>query len=108
MLKVLSGGKFDIDYEVMSPTGEIINSGRKRKFGEFVFQNRGTGDYSFCFENGMSTFAEKKVEFEIIVCLKTRNYDIDIDILTNVVIIIVTKRSRLLDAYQRQSSTRRT
>ena len=33
-----------------------------------VFTARESGEYRFCFNNEMSTFAEKLVDFEIAVC----------------------------------------
>ena len=42
--------------------------GNKERQGDFVFTAQQTGEYSFCFSNDMSTFAEKIVDFEITVC----------------------------------------
>ena len=41
----------------------------KQRQGDFVFTGNDVGDYSFCFNNEMSTFAEKMVDFEIAVRL---------------------------------------
>jgi hypothetical protein len=41
--------------------------GQKERQGDFVFSANVVGDYSFCFDNEMSTFAEKYVDFEIAV-----------------------------------------
>lgn len=41
--------------------------GQKERQGDFVFTATETGEYSFCFSNQMSTFAEKFVDFEIAV-----------------------------------------
>lgn len=44
--------------------------GTKERQGDFVFTAQSIGEYSFCFNNEMSTFAEKMVDFEIAVrCL---------------------------------------
>ena len=43
--------------------------GQKERQGDFVFTAMETGEYRFCFDNQMSTFAEKFVDFEIAVCL---------------------------------------
>lgn len=64
---VQSGGSFDIDYEVTSPTNKVIMSGEKERQGDFAFTAQTPGDYSFCFSNQMSTFAEKFVDLEIAV-----------------------------------------
>jgi hypothetical protein len=44
--------------------------GTKERQGDFVFTAQSIGEYAFCFNNEMSTFAEKMVDFEIAVrCL---------------------------------------
>ena len=62
-----TGGSFDIDYEVSGPNNKIILDGSKEKQGDFVFTAGEAGEYRFCFNNEMSTFAEKMVDFEIAV-----------------------------------------
>ncbi|KAK4179530.1 emp24/gp25L/p24 family/GOLD-domain-containing protein [Triangularia setosa] len=64
---VQSGGSFDIDYEVTGPNGKYIMDGQKERQGDFVFTAREVGEYSFCFNNEMSTYTEKFVDFEIAV-----------------------------------------
>lgn len=66
-MQVQSGGSFDVDYIVEGPNGKIIMDGQKERQGDFVFSANVVGDYSFCFDNEMSTFAEKFVDFEIAV-----------------------------------------
>lgn len=39
----------------------------KERQGDFVFTAKEKGEYRFCFDNDMSTFAEKIVDFEISV-----------------------------------------
>jgi len=41
--------------------------GEKERQGDFVFTANDVGEYRFCFNNEMSTFAEKTVDFEIAV-----------------------------------------
>jgi hypothetical protein len=41
--------------------------GDKEKQGDFVFTANDVGEYRFCFNNEMSTWAEKLVDFEIAV-----------------------------------------
>lgn len=41
--------------------------GTKERQGDFVFTAQSVGEYRFCFNNEMSTFAEKLVDFEIAV-----------------------------------------
>ncbi|PHH63379.1 hypothetical protein CDD81_5980 [Ophiocordyceps australis] len=64
---VQSGGSFDIGYVAEGPGGKIILEGEKERQGDFVFTAQQAGDYSFCFDNEMSTFADKVVDFEISV-----------------------------------------
>ncbi|OJJ32981.1 hypothetical protein ASPWEDRAFT_174409 [Aspergillus wentii DTO 134E9] len=64
---VQSGGSFDVDYSVTGPGGKVIMSDTKERQGDFVFTAQSIGEYQFCFNNEMSTFAEKYVDFEIAV-----------------------------------------
>jgi len=64
---VQAGGSFDIDYTVKDHAGKIILDGERERQGDFVFTAQTAGEYSFCFSNDMSTFAEKIVDFEITV-----------------------------------------
>ena len=41
--------------------------GQKERQGDFVFTAKEQGEYRFCFNNEMSTFVEKMVDFEIAV-----------------------------------------
>lgn len=66
-MKVQSGGSFDIDYSVMGPDEKVIMENSKERQLDSVFTAKVTGEYSFCFNNEMSTFAEKMVDFEIAV-----------------------------------------
>jgi hypothetical protein len=70
--QVQSGGSFDVDYSVVGPTDKVILDGTKERQGDFVFTAQDQGEYRFCFNNEMSTFAEKMVDFEIAVCLHQR------------------------------------
>ncbi|KAI9047230.1 hypothetical protein LZ554_008684 [Drepanopeziza brunnea f. sp. 'monogermtubi'] len=64
---VQTGGSFDVDYEVLGPTLNVILDGQKERQGDFVFTATEAGEYSFCFNNKMSTYTEKFVDFEIAV-----------------------------------------
>ncbi|KKA16581.1 Erp2,4 [Rasamsonia emersonii CBS 393.64] len=64
---VQSGGSFDVDYSVVGPGEKVIMEGTKERQGDFVFTAQSVGEYRFCFNNEMSTFAEKMVDFEIAV-----------------------------------------
>jgi hypothetical protein len=41
--------------------------GDKERQGDFVFTANDVGEYRFCFNNEMSTWAEKLVDFEVAV-----------------------------------------
>ena len=65
--QVQSGGSFDIDYDVHGPNGRVIMENAHERQVDSVFTAKETGEYRFCFNNEMSTFAEKMVDFEIAV-----------------------------------------
>lgn len=56
-----------MDYEVVGPNERIIMKEEKERQGDFVFTATEVGEYRFCFNNQMSTFSEKFVDFEIAV-----------------------------------------
>lgn len=67
-----------VDYAVYGPTGEggkekIILEGSKERQGDFVFTAQQPGEYRFCFDNSISTFADKLIDFEINVENEVRN-----------------------------------
>ncbi|KAI9205906.1 endosomal cargo receptor [Polychytrium aggregatum] len=62
---VQSGGQFDIDFEVTDPRNEVIISANRERQVDYVFSAKHVGEYSFCFSNVMSTFAEKVIDFDI-------------------------------------------
>ncbi|KAK4501265.1 hypothetical protein PRZ48_007072 [Zasmidium cellare] len=69
---VQSGGDFDINYTVYGPGKEpgkerIVLDGEKERQGDYVFTATDIGEYRFCFDNTMSTFSDKIVDFEISV-----------------------------------------
>lgn len=56
-----------MDYSVVGPGDKVIMEGQKERQGDFVFTAKDQGEYRFCFDNGISTFVEKMVDFEIAV-----------------------------------------
>jgi len=64
---VQSGGSFDVDFEVKDPNDKILLDGNRERQGDYVFTANTVGEYSFCFENDMSTLTEKLVDFDIMV-----------------------------------------
>ncbi|KAI9342861.1 emp24/gp25L/p24 family/GOLD-domain-containing protein [Obelidium mucronatum] len=79
---VQSGGDFDLDYDVAAPDGTIVMSGTKEQTGDYVFSAPQIGDFKFCFFNTVSSFAEKKFDFEILAQheIPSRNYQKDKDL----------------------------
>ncbi|KAF9937815.1 hypothetical protein BGZ75_002957 [Mortierella antarctica] len=74
---VQSGGAFDIDVDVKDPKQKQILSLEKERQGDYVFTANEAGEYSFCFSNDMSTFAEKVLDFEITVEHEKRAAEMD-------------------------------
>lgn len=50
-----------------NPQRREVLSGQKERQGDYVFTAKERGEYRFCFNNEMSTFADKMVDFEIAV-----------------------------------------
>lgn len=46
--------------------------GEKERQGDFVFTATEVGEYRFCFDNAVSTFSDKTVDFEITVSALTQ------------------------------------
>ncbi|KAH7923589.1 hypothetical protein BV22DRAFT_1113316 [Leucogyrophana mollusca] len=64
---VQSGGSFDIDFDVIDPNDKVLLDGQRERQGDYVLTANTVGEYSFCFENDMSTLTEKLVDFDIMV-----------------------------------------
>ncbi|KAI5480905.1 endosomal cargo receptor [Pseudohyphozyma bogoriensis] len=64
---VQSGGSFDIDWTVTDPKDTIVIEGERERQGDYIFTAYLVGEYSFCFNNDMSSFSEKLVDFDIMV-----------------------------------------
>jgi hypothetical protein len=45
----------------------VILDGEKERQGDYVFTATYSGEYRFCFDNSVSTFTDKLVDFEISV-----------------------------------------
>ena len=52
----------------MGPGDKVIMANQKERQGDFVFTAQDIGEYRVCFDNDMSTFTDKMVDFEIAVC----------------------------------------
>lgn len=64
---VQSGGSFDVDYTVTNPNGVVVDSQNKQRQVDYVLNADMVGEYELCFSNGMSTYSEKVIDFEITV-----------------------------------------
>ena len=56
-----------MDYSVRGPKDNIIMDNNKERQVDAVFTAKEAGEYKFCFDNEMSTYSEKLVDFEIAV-----------------------------------------
>ena len=65
--QVQSGGSFDIDFEVKDPNNKVLLDGIRERQGDYVMTANTVGEYSFCFENDMSSLTEKLLDFDIMV-----------------------------------------
>lgn len=68
-----------VDYTVHGPdktpgTERVFLSGEKEQQGDYVFTATSPGEYRFCFDNGLSTFSDKVVDFEISVRTPSRPF----------------------------------
>jgi hypothetical protein len=52
---------------VKDPKEKVILDGARERQGDFVLTANTVGEYTFCFENDMSTLTEKLVDFDIMV-----------------------------------------
>ncbi|KAJ1844846.1 hypothetical protein LPJ73_005017 [Coemansia sp. RSA 2703] len=73
---VHQGGNFDIDFEVEGPNNRQLFKGEAERQGDYVFTANQLGEYAFCFKNGLASFADKQVEFDISVENEVRPEDI--------------------------------
>ncbi|ORZ38914.1 emp24/gp25L/p24 family/GOLD-domain-containing protein [Catenaria anguillulae PL171] len=62
---VQTGGDFDVDFLVSDPDYHVVVQGEKERQGDYVFAAQKKGEYSFCFSNSMSSFADKVVDLEL-------------------------------------------
>lgn len=59
--QVLTGGNFEIDFEITAPDGSKVVTDKQKKYSDFLVRSFGLGQYKFCFSNSYGT-ALKKVE----------------------------------------------
>ncbi|KAG5684892.1 hypothetical protein PVAND_014102 [Polypedilum vanderplanki] len=59
--QVITGGQYDVDVELLSPTKEILYKQIKSQFDSHQFTAAQTGVYAACFSNEFSTFSHKLI-----------------------------------------------
>jgi hypothetical protein len=65
--QVAEGGHLDIDFRITSPLNKIIYSVNRQSTATYGFNADVPGKHTYCFDNSMSTFAEKQVSFTVMV-----------------------------------------
>lgn len=63
--QVISGGKFDVDCHIASPSSKNLYKEQKQQYDVFSHKAEEAGEYTICFSNEFSTFAHKTVYFEL-------------------------------------------
>jgi protein ERP2 len=59
--QVITGGQYDVDVELLSPTKEILYRQIKSQFDSHQFTANEIGAYAACFSNEFSTFSHKLI-----------------------------------------------
>lgn len=72
--QVLTGGNFEIDFEITAPDGSVIVAEKQKKYSDFLLKSFGVGQYKFCFTNNYGT-ALKKVEVTLELEKETFEYE---------------------------------
>ena len=57
------GGFLDIDFNIVGPSGQSVESGQRVSNGKYAFKADQDGVYTYCFSNKMSTMTPKIVMF---------------------------------------------
>jgi len=63
--QVVTGGHYDVDVSIETPTKQVIYKEVKKQYDTFPFVPETTGTYSFCFSNEFSTFSHKLVYMDL-------------------------------------------
>ena len=63
--EVAEGGFLDIDFSIVGPSGETIETGERVSNGKYTFAATIGGVYSYCFSNKMSTMTPKLLMFSM-------------------------------------------
>jgi len=59
--QVVTGGNYDVDLELKSPSGKFLYKERKRQYDQIEKIVEEDGVYEFCFSNEFSTFTHKVI-----------------------------------------------
>lgn len=64
-MQVVTGGQYDVDVIIESPTKEILYRQVKSQFDSHTFVATVSGPYAICFSNEFSTFSHKLVYMDL-------------------------------------------
>lgn len=65
LFQVVTGGQYDVDVIIESPTKEILYRQVKSQFDSHTFVAPVSGPYAICFSNEFSTFSHKLVYMDL-------------------------------------------
>lgn len=65
--QVVTGGLFDVDCSLMSPSGQVLYRGVKKQSDSYTWKAELTGVYQLCFSNEFSTFSHKLIYLDFVV-----------------------------------------
>lgn len=63
--QVIAGGNYDVDMELLSPSGSVLYKETKQQYDSYTWTTDTRGEYKFCFSNEFSTFTHKQVYFNL-------------------------------------------
>nr|CAG4645103.1 EOG090X0D99 [Leptodora kindtii] len=75
--EVAEGGFLDIDFTIVGPSGDVIESGERVSNGKYTFAAAIDGVYTYCFSNRMSTMTPKNVMFSMDIGEAQKELDAD-------------------------------
>lgn len=67
LFQVLDGGDLDVDFEILDPAGGRVFDGQRQTEGKYDFRAAQSGQYRFCFSNGHSSSADKRLSVDVTV-----------------------------------------
>lgn len=63
--QVITGGNYDVDMELVDPSGQLLYKESKKQYDSFTWTAALKGEHRFCFSNEFSTFTHKVVYFDL-------------------------------------------